>query len=265
MLRLWSRPLLFLVVYYILYVCEFVFSMRFIIGFSVVVCIIVGIIWFRSEEKPLVTPSPLQSVTGTEHVVATPSSTESTEQNIELESKKTISYVPVKQKTVTTTKMITRSLEVAPTTSTFFVREIDSNISSSSPAVSSSSHVSTTIGEEKGDAAYESALLSLINTYRSEHDLTLLASHEKLHELAAAHSSDMNVRDVLSHNGFTDRFRASGRSLCVENVGWNYRDAAAQLVGWQQSPQHNTALLDSRITIAGISKIGAYVTFFACS
>jgi uncharacterized protein YkwD len=82
--------------------------------------------------------------------------------------------------------------------------------------------------------------------------------------LARRHSKNMCKEETLCHDGFSERFRQSGKRRCVENVGWNCTSAAEQFTQWQRSPGHNHNLLDEGIRSAGISRTGAYVTFFAC-
>jgi len=74
----------------------------------------------------------------------------------------------------------------------------------------------------------------------------------------------MNEKDILCHDNFEDRFRKCERSSCVENVGWNSPGPGAQLLAWKASRGHNANLLNRKIRYAGIAKVGAYVTFFAC-
>ena len=70
--------------------------------------------------------------------------------------------------------------------------------------------------------------------------------------------------DILSHDAFGERFGNSGRNCCVENVGRNAATAIDQFRQWRESAAHNENMLDRRIHIAGISKTGYFVTFFAC-
>jgi len=112
---------------------------------------------------------------------------------------------------------------------------------------------------------FEDELLVLINRYRSTKKLKPLASSPQYVELAREHSQTMLEQQSMSHAGFDERFRrAADASSCVENVAWNHKTPQSLLDGWRKSPGHNRNMLDRKISRAGISKTGAYVTFFAC-
>ncbi|HXX58050.1 MAG TPA: CAP domain-containing protein [Thermodesulfovibrionales bacterium] len=112
--------------------------------------------------------------------------------------------------------------------------------------------------------AFEEELLNQINRYRQKNGLKPLSLHAASRTLAKSHSQYMCETERLTHDNFGERFRRSGRMCCVENVGWNYSTAAAQFEGWKESKGHNENMLDKKIRVAGVSKVGAYVTFFAC-
>ena len=112
--------------------------------------------------------------------------------------------------------------------------------------------------------AYASDLASLVNDYRASRHAAALTPDPTLSELAREHSADMVRAKRLSHDDFKTRFRRSGYGMCVENVGWNYPTAAAQLKAWQQSPGHDRNMLDARVAHVGIGVAGDYVTFIAC-
>jgi uncharacterized protein YkwD len=113
--------------------------------------------------------------------------------------------------------------------------------------------------------SYEERLLLHINQHRKANGLSPLAMDKSLSRLAEHHSMHMEKKNVLSHEGFQERFRQSGRSQCVENVGWNYQTPEDQFRAWKTSREHNKNLLNKKITHAGIAQTGAYVTFFACT
>ena len=114
-------------------------------------------------------------------------------------------------------------------------------------------------------SSYEESLFMLINQYRMANSINPLAMDANLTRLAERHSVDMKGKNILSHERFNERFRQSGRSLCVENVGWNYQTPEDQFRAWKTSGEHNKNLLNKKITHTGIAKTGAYVTFFACT
>jgi len=115
-----------------------------------------------------------------------------------------------------------------------------------------------------GNGAYETQLLELISAYRTSNAQSPLSFDAVLNSLAAEHSEYMHANNSMNHDGFYDRAASSGFSYCVENVGWNYPTPEAQFEGWRNSPGHNQNMLNTRIGYAGISKVGSFVTFFAC-
>jgi uncharacterized protein YkwD len=108
-------------------------------------------------------------------------------------------------------------------------------------------------------------LLSYINHYRASNRLKPISLDGKLALLAKGHSADMQRRGTLSHDRFDERFRRSGHTSCVENVGWNYGSAKELFEAWQNSRGHDQNMLSEDIRRAGISRIGSYITFFACN
>jgi uncharacterized protein YkwD len=111
---------------------------------------------------------------------------------------------------------------------------------------------------------YEQELLKCINQYRIKKGLTPLSFDMTLSKAAKNQSLYMDKNNVLNHADFNDRSRQSKRSLCVENVGWNYTTPESQFKVWKNSQDHNKNMLNKRIRHAGISKVRSYVTFFAC-
>jgi uncharacterized protein YkwD len=115
------------------------------------------------------------------------------------------------------------------------------------------------------EAGFAAHLVRLVNQYRQQHSLPELVADKRLAGLADEHSRDMASKRHLSHDGFDERFDRANRTLCVENVGWNYRHAEGQLDGWRGSPDHNVNLLDAEIRRVGVAVSRRYVTFFACT
>ena len=119
-------------------------------------------------------------------------------------------------------------------------------------------------GDKKAASSYEENLLSYINEYRLENGLNALSFDKALNRFAKVHCQHMEFTDQLDHAGFNERFKQCGRSLCVENVGWNFKTPEGQFRAWKNSREHNENMLNKQIKHAGISKTGPYVTFFAC-
>jgi uncharacterized protein YkwD len=137
------------------------------------------------------------------------------------------------------------------------------NISFSLLIVLLSANLTSSLNNEHS-YSYEDKLLTCINTYRVENDLKPILMEANLKILAKNQSQYMHKKNALNHDHFDERFSKSGRSLCVENVGWNYQTPEAQMQAWKKSGGHNKNLLNKKIKYAGIAKSGSYVTFFAC-
>jgi len=118
---------------------------------------------------------------------------------------------------------------------------------------------------DKPSFTFEEKLLTHINQYRIKNGLHPLYFDETLNNLAKGHSRDMYDKKDLNHDNFYERFEQCGRSLCVENVGWNHPTPEAQFKAWKNSKGHNTNMLKKKVKYCGISRIGTYVTFFACN
>ena len=112
--------------------------------------------------------------------------------------------------------------------------------------------------------SYEEKLLIIINTYRMQNGLSLLAPDRELNEIAKSHCGYMHSENVFNHDNFSERFGKADRQLCVENLGWNAATPEEQFRLWKESGPHNANMLNDKIRAAGISKAGPYVTFFAC-
>lgn len=117
-----------------------------------------------------------------------------------------------------------------------------------------------------GDSSdYIKQILNHINHYRESNRLRPLSFDKKLTALAQNHSADMQRRNALSHDRFDERFKRSGHNSCVENVAWNYRSPKELFEAWQNSRGHDKNMLADDIRRVGISRVGTYVTFFACN
>ena len=111
---------------------------------------------------------------------------------------------------------------------------------------------------------YADQLGELVNRYRVRQGKEPLVADGALAALAREHSVAMAKAGRLTHDDYQSRFRRSGYSLCVENVGWNYPAPQAQLLAWQRSPGHDHNLLDARVLHMGIGTASSYVTFIGC-
>lgn len=144
------------------------------------------------------------------------------------------------------------------------MRMIISAILSAFLFYSAASASDTTIYISK-PAYYIKELISQINHYRMSSGLKPLSFDDRLAHLAQDHCAEMQRRGVLCHDNFDQRFKNSGHTSCVENVGWNYRTAKELFIAWKNSSGHDKNMLADDIQRAGISIVGTYVTFFACN
>ena len=115
-----------------------------------------------------------------------------------------------------------------------------------------------------GESSYAERLGELVNQYREQRGARPLGVEGALGALARGHSMAMTKTGRLSHDEFALRVHRSGYTMCVENVGWNYRTPDAQLDSWRRSLGHDRNLLDARVTRMGIGVASDYVTFIAC-
>ncbi len=115
-----------------------------------------------------------------------------------------------------------------------------------------------------GMTPFEKETMAHINKFRSENGLGPLAFDGRLQSLAHGHSEWMYLNRSFGHQDFMSRHKKSGRRGCGENVGLNSRTPYEQFVGWRDSSGHRKIMLDNKFRYAGVSKVGAYVTFFAC-
>lgn len=108
-------------------------------------------------------------------------------------------------------------------------------------------------------------VLVAINDYRLENGLHAWAPKRELELIALEHSRRMASANRPSHEGFQHRFAISGADLCVENIAAGYVSGQAMLAAWRRSPNHDRNLLDPRVTHAGVSTVGRFVTVLACA
>jgi uncharacterized protein YkwD len=115
-----------------------------------------------------------------------------------------------------------------------------------------------------GPTSFEAETLAYINQYRAKYRLAPLVFDGRLQGLAREHSGQMYSTRSLGHQNFGSRFNRSRSGGCAENVGWNARTPHEQFTGWRDSEGHRRNMLDRTMRRAGVSKVGAFVTFFAC-
>jgi len=111
---------------------------------------------------------------------------------------------------------------------------------------------------------FESDTLSYINQYRAKYGLAPLRLDMRLQALAREHSSHMFSTGALGHHNFGSRYNRSNSRGCAENVGWNAGSPSGLFTGWRDSSGHRQNMLDRTMKRAGVSRVGAYVTFFTC-
>ncbi len=109
------------------------------------------------------------------------------------------------------------------------------------------------------------AVLAEVNAFRSLHGLKPWQADPALGRLAQVHSGHLVGWRRLSHDGFMQRFDASGRNTCVENLARGFRDPSTMLQAWLASPAHARNLLDSQPTHVGLGDVRGYVTLLACT
>lgn len=102
-------------------------------------------------------------------------------------------------------------------------------------------------------------VIALVNTERAKAGCGPVAGNAKLHTAAQRHSQDMANRDYFDHvspdgKGPSDRITAAGYqwSASAENIGMGYRDAAAAMDGWMNSPGHKANILNCTYKDIGV-------------
>jgi uncharacterized protein YkwD len=119
----------------------------------------------------------------------------------------------------------------------------------------------TSLGAE---LEYATRLTALVNEYRVGHGRAALAVDKTIAGLAREHSIAMAKSGKLNHDDFPSRVQRSGRAMCLENIGWNYRSPNDQFDAWRASPGHNRNMLDPRVDRIGIGDASGYVTMIVC-
>lgn len=103
-------------------------------------------------------------------------------------------------------------------------------------------------------------LYSLINAYRREKNLGLLRAHVSLEQTAALKLADMQQRKYWTHSDPQGReswylFEQVGYRYAQagENLSFGYNTAWQVFTAWQESPEHNTELLNPTYEHMGVA------------
>lgn len=131
------------------------------------------------------------------------------------------------------------------------------------PATPTETSPDPTATPQAGDPVLDQAeaeFLSLLNAYRVENGLGLLARNATLDLAAQRHSEDMAARAYFSHDtpeGVTpwDRMQAAGYacpSYKGENIAAGYDAAQRVFEAWRNSPGHNANMLSPYFDEIGI-------------
>lgn len=101
---------------------------------------------------------------------------------------------------------------------------------------------------------------TMINTYRARSGAPALALDPALTAAAQAQAREMAAADAVKvslEKGKAARARLDAAGYpagpVVENVSAGYRRLAEAFSGWRDSPQHNSNMLDKRMTRMGIA------------
>ena len=100
--------------------------------------------------------------------------------------------------------------------------------------------------------------LALVNNFRSRNGLKPLRINEKLMQAASWQTAAMASRNKMDHAvagalpGRVERFGYEW-STVAENIGRNYSDYGAAMVGWINSPGHRKNLLNPNVTEIGFA------------
>lgn len=102
-------------------------------------------------------------------------------------------------------------------------------------------------------------VVTLTNSYRTQHGLQPLTLNIDLSESAQVHSEDMALNDFFSHTGsngtkVSDRTKSAGyESYYVgENIAAGYIEAEEVVRGWMNSPAHSENILNPNYTEMGV-------------
>jgi uncharacterized protein YkwD len=130
----------------------------------------------------------------------------------------------------------------------------------SSPAKRSTS--SNTVSTSGAGGTEQAKVVAETNRQRGMNGCGAVTVNAKLTNAAQAHSVDQAQHNTMSHDGSNgstpwDRSKAAGYNFAIgENVAMGYRDAAAVMDGWMNSPGHRANILncDAKAIGVGLAK-----------
>jgi uncharacterized protein YkwD len=110
----------------------------------------------------------------------------------------------------------------------------------------------------------EIAFLSKINAYRAGKGLRKLRVSIALTRASIAHSKDMAATNVLRHESSDgtltfDRIKHfyNHNTSMAENVASGYTTGADVFTGWRNSPEHNSNMISTALSVIGIAREAA--------
>lgn len=117
----------------------------------------------------------------------------------------------------------------------------------------------------------EARFVSLLNIYRANNNLNLVAVSKNGVESTRWHAQDMIDKNYFSHtepNGrtFSVRAAAFGYSAWAENIAAGNTSASATFCQWKNSPGHNTNMLRAEhrsIGIGNANGVSVYRSYWA--
>jgi len=131
----------------------------------------------------------------------------------------------------------------------------------SSPAKRSSSS-GNTVSTSGAGGTEQAKVVAETNRQRAMNGCGAVTVNAKLTKAAQAHSVDQAEHNTMSHDGSNgstpwDRSKAAGYDNAIgENVAMGFRDAAAVMDGWMNSPGHRANILncDAKAIGVGLAK-----------
>jgi len=98
--------------------------------------------------------------------------------------------------------------------------------------------------------------MALINKYRQDIGLNILQQNKHVSYLAEQHNTYMITNNIVSHDGFDERYNNIVEVLKAikvgENIAYNYKSPKAALDAWLLSPGHKK-IIEGDYTHFGIS------------